>query len=436
MPTLVPTQEPEPTATLEPTGTPKPRPTKEPTPTKEPETSAATRMTGVVRDAETGKAITGAWVYLGDEIARTNKAGRYRFARDAEAQRLTVMAAGYAKAELGARDAADGRVELRRFDARGVYLPFYTAMIPAQRERIFDLINDTALNAVVVDIKSDDGLVWDAEVPLAREIGATYDGFDLGEFVRQAHERDIYVIGRFTVFKDTKLATNRPQWAIQSSEGGLWTDDTKNRYTDPFDERAWEYYADLAVEAAELGVDEIQWDYVRFPVDGDLNTLRVDGEYNEESRINQITEFLAYTERRLRPSKVYISADIFGLTVWHTRENYLGQRLERVAQHIDYVSPMLYPSGFNAGSGGYDVPPAHPYGLIKQSLEKTYPRIEGMPVRVRPWLQAFHDYAWGIPYEVPQEVAQRKASEDMDTSGWLFWNPAAKYDPDSFVANP
>ncbi len=393
---------------------------------------------GSVVEAATGKPVGGAWVYLANRIERTDSAGKFRFRVPAGGSELTVMAPGYAKFTAKAAEVARGRVALEGLDARGVYLPFYTAMIPAQRERIFQLIDDTALNAVVVDIKSDEGLVWDADVPLAREIGATYEGFDLEEFVRKAHERDIYVIGRFTVFKDTKLATNRPEWAIQSSEGGLWMDDTKNRYIDPFDERAWDYYADLAVEAANLGVDEIQWDYVRFPVDGDLSTLRVDGEYTEDGRINQITEFLAYTERRLRPAKVYISADIFGLTVWHTNENYLGQRLERVVRHIDYVSPMLYPSGFNSGSGGYKVPPAHPYGLIKQSLENTYERLDklGLPVKVRPWLQAFYDYGWGIPYEVPQERAQRKAAEDLNTSGWLFWNPAAKYDPESFVANP
>jgi hypothetical protein len=411
--------EPEPTATAQPSGE---------------------RVTGSVVDSDTGKPVAGAWVYLGSEIARTNKSGRYRFPQGAADGPLTVMAAGYAKTQFGAGDARNGRLEIKPFDARAVYLPFYYIPIPEQRERVLDLIEDpkSALNAVVVDIKSDEGLVWNTDVPLANQIGAVYESVDLKDFVREAHSRNIYVIGRFTVFKDTKLAKARPQWAIHSSEGGLWSDATENRYIDPYDERAWRYFADLCEEAARLGVDEIQWDYVRFPVDGDLNTLRVDGTYTPESRVNQITEYMAYMERRLRPFKVYLSADIFGLTVWHTDENYLGQRLERVAHHLDYVSPMLYPSGFNAGSGGYDEPSAHPYGLIKQSLQHTYERLNvlGLPVKVRPWLQAFYDYQFGIPYEVPQERAQRRAAEEMGTSGWLFWNPAAKYDPQSFIKNP
>lgn len=391
---------------------------------------------GVVVSQETGRPVAGAWVYLGDRIERTDGQGRYRFRVPASRQTLTVMAPGYAKFDARAARVAGGRVALRPFDARGVYLPFYSAARSAEVERIFDMIERTTLNAIVIDVKSDEGLVWRSRVPLARSIDASVDYMDLRGFVRRAHERGIYVIGRFTVFKDPRFANARPTLAIRSTEGGLWEDAPGVAYADPFQTAVWEYMGDLAEEAAAQGVDEIQYDYVRFPVDGDLSTARYAEEATDESRPRQINAFVDYMEDRLRPHKVFISADIFGRVVFHPVDPNTGQILEDFVEHVDYVSPMLYPSGFNEGSGGFGIPTQHSYGLIKESLRLTNERLEGKTARARPWLQSFADYAFDEPYGLPQHLEQRRAAEEMDTSGWLFWNPAATYDPRAFVANP
>lgn len=393
-------------------------------------------LRGVVTDAETGRPIPWAWVYLGDHIERTDESGRYQYNQPAGDKELVVLAPGYARYSAQASRVSGGRVALDRFDARGVYMPFFQSARPADVERMFDMIERTTLNSIVIDVKSDEGFVWHSNVPLARQIGASKDDMDLRAFTEAAHKRGIYVIGRFTVFKDSTLATARPDLAITSTEGGLWEDGGGILYADPFDRRVWQYMGDLAVEMAAQGVDEIQYDYVRFPVDGDLSTARYSAESTGESRIRNITSFAQYMEQRLRPSQVFISADIFGRVVWHPEDPNTGQVLDQFAQYVDYVSPMLYPSGFNEGSGGYDIPAENSYGIIKQSLEHSENRLEGIYTEVRPWLQSFADYAWGVPYGLPQFLEQRRAAEEIGTSGWLYWNAAGQYDERTFVENP
>ncbi len=393
-------------------------------------------LRGVVSDARTGQPVSWAWVYLGNQIARTDSAGRYVHTLPAGERDLVVMAPGYARFSAQAAKVSNGRVALQPFDAKGVYMPFYQSARPADVERMFDMIERTTLNSIVIDIKSDEGYVWRSNVPMAREIGASKDDMDLQAFTAAAHERGIYVIGRFTVFKDPTLARARPQMAIASTEGGLWDDTGGILYADPFDRRVWQYMGDLAVDMAAQGVDEIQYDYIRFPVDGDLSTARYSAESTGESRIRQITGFTQYMEQRLRPSQVFISADIFGRVVWHPEDPNTGQVLDQFAQYVDYVSPMLYPSGFNEGSGGYDIPTENSYGLLKQSLELSADRLQGTSTKVRPWLQSFPDYAWDVPYGLTQYLEQRRAAEEVGTSGWLYWNAAGEYDERTFVDNP
>ncbi len=393
-------------------------------------------MRGVVVDSGTGEPVVGAWVYLGGNIARTDDAGRYKFRLPAGDNELTVLAPGYARFDAEAAKVARGWVGLDRFDARGVYMPFFQTAQPAAVERMFDMIDSTALNAIVIDVKSDEGLVWRSNVPMARQIGASVDYMDLRAFTEAAHKRRIYVIARFTVFKDPKLANARPDLAITSTEGGLWEDAPGVAYADPFSMDAWRYLGDLAVEIAAQGVDEIQYDYVRFPVDGDLSTARFDAPSTAESRPQQITAFVRYMESRLRPSKVFISADIFGRVVFHPVDVDTGQILEDFMQYVDYVSPMLYPSGFNRGSAGFDIPTQNSYGLIKESLALTNERVKGTNTQVRPWLQSFADYAFDQPYGLTQYLEQRRAADELNTSGWLYWNPSGSYDPRTFAGSP
>lgn len=434
--TTEPTRAPEPTAMPKATQAPKATATREPEATEEPVAPAGAALAGVVTDSETGEPVPQAWVWLGDEMTRADKAGKYAFAGPGGNESLTVMAPGYAKFEEKASSLEGGRAELEPFAAKGVFLPIFLASSESTVERIFDMIEQTTLNSIVVDVKSDDGFVWKSNVPLAREIGAADRSLDLKAFTEKAHKRGIYVIGRFVVFKDNTYPKARKHHAITSTEGGLWLDYRGLAYTDPFEEEAWDYLGDLAQDIAAQGVDEIQYDYVRFPVDGDLSTDVYKEDSNPESRVRQITKFMRYMEGRLRQSKVFISADLFGLTAWTREEQGTGQRIQDVGRYLDYISLMLYPSGFSEGFDGFQYPTEHPYEIIKDSVEQADKRLKGLPVRQRPFLQAFKDYAWGKPFGVPQHLAQRRAAEELGTSGWLYWNPAAKYVPESFVENP
>jgi hypothetical protein len=366
-------------------------------------------------------------------MAETDQTGTFRLQRPAGARTLTALAPGYTKVSVAVGPTGRATVRLRPFEARGVFQPIYKNVIPRSRDRILALVQRSrALNSVVIDVKAESGQVWDTDVPLARQIGAHTPGADLEDFTREAHRRGVYVIGRVTVFKDALFARKRPDMAIKSTEGGIWKDYGGNGYADPFNRRTWKYFGDLAVEAARKGVDEIQYDYVRFPVDGKLSTARYLQPSNKESRVRQIAAFLAYMDKRVQAERVYSSADIFGLTAWSKREQGTGQKLEALAGHLDYLSPMLYPSGFSEGFNGWKYPTEHSYELIKQSVDRTQRRIQGSRSLVRPWLQSFKDYAWGRPYGVKQVLEQRRGADNAGSSGWLYWNAASKYDPSAF----
>lgn len=437
-PTAVPTVTQQPaTATPEPTATQSPTPTDVPaTPTPAPDPSALAK--GTITDGETGKPVARAWVYLGDTITRSDKQGRFSFEEEAGDKTLTVMAPGYAKYETKAANVRNGAVGLERFDARGIFIPFYgVAEGRPQVEEMLDLVEESpTLNTIVVDVKDDSGQTWDVDVPLAKENGSSQDYMDLKKFTDEAHKRGIYVIGRFVVFKDNTAAEGTPEWAVKSTEGGLWEDNIEQNYLDPFDEAAWDYLADVAIDIIGKGVDEIQYDYVRFPVEGGLSTLSFDRESTEQSRTQQIAKFVKYMEERIRPHKAFISADTFGLTAWVDEEQGTGQVLEEMAPYMDYYSPMIYPSLFSSGWNGWEYPTEHAYELVKDSVEISQKRLKGLQTRVRPFLQYYPDTAYNRPFSIPQYREQARAANEAGTSGWLFWNVSFRFKAEAFATNP
>ena len=128
------------------------------------------------------------------------------------------------------------------------------------------------------------------------------------------------------------------------------------------------------------------------------------------------------------PYNVYVSADIFGYVCWNKNDTGIGQRLELVAPDVDYMAPMLYPSGFQFGIPGYVDPVAHPYEIIHASLENAQARLKISPLRFRPWLQAFKDYAFDHRKFTADAVStQIKAAGDFGADGWMLWNPRNDY---------
>ena len=349
----------------------------------------------------------------------------------ADITRLTIKAPGYRRVSVAITRGGRLDMRLEPFQVRGIYVPFGLLTLPDRIAELLDLVEESELNAIVVDVKSDRArLAWVSDVPLALELDAYQkDVMDLKDLVGMCHDRGIYTIARMVVFKDNLLATKHHEWAVTREEGGLYKDLEGLCWVDPFRQEVRDYNIALAREVAAMGFDEIQLDYLRFPSDGRVKGLVYSEESNFELRTAAMAEFCAQVYEALSPTPAFISADLFGLTVWvdPSRDMGIGQRVDDIAPHMDYISPMLYPSTFGKGNLGFDDPVLHPYEVVYHSVLKTKKRT---PTRVRPWLQ--HYSLGGVIYGTTELLKQKKGAEEAGSCGWLYWNAGGKYRPEIF----
>jgi hypothetical protein len=390
------------------------------------EASRELEREGTVVDGVTGAPIAGAIVTAGGKTVLTDARGHYRAA--AGIQPLRVRAVGYGRSTIAASDAGPATTELTPLLPKALYLTVYGIGAPFLRDPALEVIEKSGLNALVIDLKGDRGLIpYPSRLPLAAKIGAQKLRTipDLKELATSLRGKGIYLIARIVVFKDDLLAAAHPQWAIRTAGGGLWKDREGLAWIDPSRREAWDYPLSVAEEAAAAGFDEIQFDYVRFP---DAVGLAFANASDENARVAAITDFLREARKRLTPYNVFTAMDAFGYVCWNQNDTGIGQRIEDLATAVDIVSPMLYPSGFQFGIPGYRNPVQHPYEIVRLSLDECKRRTAGTPVRYRPWLQAFTDYAFGGKAFGADEIAkQTKASRDAGTDGWMLWNPRNVY---------
>lgn len=379
--------------------------------------------------------IAGAVVTAGDKTVLTDKQGRYR--APAGIQPLQVRAVGYGRSTVAASDSGSPTTELAPLLPKALYLTVYGIGAPFLRDPALEVIEKSGLNALVIDLKGDRGLIpYPSKLPLAARIGAQKLRTvpDLKELVASLKSKGIYLVGRVVVFKDDLLAAAHPQWAIRTAGGGLWKDREGLAWIDPSRREAWDYTLSVAEEAAAAGFDEIQFDYVRFPDTGGLVFANA---HDESTRVAAITDFLREARRRLAPYNVFTAMDSFGYVCWNQNDTGIGQRLEDLATAVDIISPMLYPSGFQFGIPGYRNPVQNPYEIVYLSLEECKRRTADTAVRYRPWLQAFTDYAFGRKAFGADEIAkQTKASRDAGTDGWMLWNPRNVYTTNDIKPEP
>ena len=281
---------------------------------------------------------------------------------------------------------------------RAAYLTYYGVADKGIRDRVLELVARTELNAVVIDVKGDRGLIpYRTEVPLALEAGAQGPVIikDFDGLMAALKARGIYTIARIVTFKDNVLAQHRPDWAIIDTRTGKpWIDNEKLAWVDPFREEVWDYNIAIAKEAVAKGFDEVQFDYVRFPTDGKLSAAKYSQPNNAQTRLPAIAGFLAKARRELGPTGAFLAADVFGYTAFNENDTDIGQRIEELAPHLDYICPMVYPSGYHRGIPGVRNPVAQPYEIVKESVRLTRKRSATRTVQVRPWLQDFRDYAF------------------------------------------
>jgi hypothetical protein len=384
--------------------------------------------TGKVVDFFTGKPVKGALVTLNHDVVLTDENGV--FTVNAALSKLAVRAPGYGRTEqtIVPLDNTLQEIKLIPFTPKALYLSFYGIGDRGLRESAIKLIDGTELNTLVIDVKGDKGMIpYKSSVPLAAEVGAQRITTvrEMAPLMKSLKEKGIYTVARIVVFKDNPLALSKPHWAVKTQSGEMWVDRENLAWVEPFRKEVWNYNINIAIEAAQYGFDEIQFDYVRFP---DASAPQYSMPNTEENRVQAISGFLMEARRRLTPYNVFVSGDIFGYVCWNLNDTKIGQRLEDLATHLDYLCPMLYPSGFQYGIPGYRNPVANPYEIIYLSLKRARERTNLPSHRFRPWLQAFRDYAFDGRYFNDKEImGQIKAAEGFGSHGWMLWNPRNSY---------
>lgn len=325
---------------------------------------------------------------------------------------------------------------------KGIYVSGPVAGI-AKMDDLIDLVDRTELNAMVIDIKNDEGKVtykMQSEQVLEIESGVAYIP-DIKELVAKCKEKNIYLIARIVAFRDPYLAEQNPEWAVHTKEGEIFRDKSGLAWVNPYEREAWDYLLEIASQAAKDGFDEIQFDYIRFSTD--IREEEVDYGPEEETadKVEIITEFTEYMYKNLVPQGVYVAADVFGTVIDNEiDQKIVGQDYVRMAEHLDYLCPMVYPSHYHNGAYGISVPDAQPYDTIYAASSSSVQQLQTMPEKdhahVRMWLQSF-TASWvpgHIKYGAKQIREQIKGAYDAGYDEWILWNAAVNYQPDSLLS--
>lgn len=291
-------------------------------------------------------------------------------------------------------------------------------------------------NAVVFDIKDSDGSV---NIAFSNPLAPTrkfHPISNLPKFVRYVHSLDMHAIARIALFRDNNIAQNHSALAVQSrSMHKPWLEKGKLVWTDPSRREVQDYDLALAKLAAESGADEIQFDYVRFPAEGDQKDALF--AYQSDPKLHRddvIANFLHRAYDQLHPMGVLLSLDVFGVMAWQRSVdlNHTGQDIVKMAKYCDVLSPMIYPSHF-FGMDGYKLPGDAPEHFISISMDRFQKITAGSGVVLRPWLQAFR---WKTKTYSPEYILKQvSTSKAHGGDGFLFWNAANDYSK-PFAAMP
>jgi hypothetical protein len=319
---------------------------------------------------------------------------------------------------------AEPKPEPRAYPAemRGVHVTMALASLDGKIDAYLSLTRH-GLNTLELDVKDENGEVAFRRpvVPLARETGAARPYYDAREVAERAHARGVYVIGRIVTFEDPILAAEKPALAIRTADGGVWHTAAGLGWANPYDRRVWKYNVDLGEAAARAGFDEIQFDYVRFPTDGDLSAAVFRGK-TKQRKGAVIAGFLEYAAARLKPLGVRVSADVFGLSA--TRNMGIGQRPSTIAKYVDAIYPMVYPSHFGPGEYNLPDPNAQPGRTVALALRDFDVALRGTDARLVPWLQ---DFSLGRTYTIADVRDQIQAARDAGAEGFMLWNAEGVY---------
>lgn len=414
----------------------------------------STIFSGSLTDAQSGKPIPNALVRTldGGQSATTGQDGKFTFSdlkRD-DSTELKIRAPGYKVQTLKAAELAKG-AKIQPFKVNAVYVPGVFA-IRANYQELFtpylDMADKGQINAIVVDMKfDDDGTLWyDSQTPLAKQLGTVKDGgkqpdvlIDVKAMLADAHKHGLYVITRMVIMRDPAVAKAKPEWALKSrATGQPWKDTNGLVWPNPFQPEIADYNAGLAMELASLGVDEVQFDYIRFPTDGKLSDIQYKPDLswtqlsdNEKLREQTINQVVKKTYDQIKLTDTYLSLDVFGMSLWREDDNNIGQQYNDLVFLSDYICPMVYPTHFEIGTldqKQYPGPTGNYPGVIIQKSGVIANKLEAQlkPIaKYRPWLE---DFSLPPVKHTPERVRlQIQAANDNGSWGWTLWNAGGNY---------
>jgi hypothetical protein len=388
-------------------------------------------VSGIVTEA-TGAPITGARVAAGNGSAETvtGTDGTFRLTGGTGVAEVLISAPGYADQTLAVDSSRKVAASLDAEMIKAVYANLGVLSDPERWNRLIEIADTTEINAIVIDVKQDT-IYYDTQVPFFRDIdGMVTPIFDPNELLAELDAHGIYSIARMVVFKDPLVAAGRPDLAVRDEvTGEPWLDMNGTPWVNAFNQELWEANADLGVELGQLGFDEVQYDYIRFPSDGDLRTADFGDDYSEESRRAAITGAVALGGESVRATGAAFSIDLFPIIALLGDDQGIGQTLQDLTPLADYVSLMIYPSHFEEGNIPVDGHPNDfPAETVMYTLEQSQQWVPGTMKKMRPWLQDFTYPLEGYSEYGPAEVrAQIDAAEDQGVTGWLLWNAAGEF---------
>ncbi|MCF6409198.1 putative glycoside hydrolase [Alkalihalobacillus sp. EGI L200015] len=325
---------------------------------------------------------------------------------------------------------------------RGIYVTGHSAG-GSRFENLVSMLDDTELNAMVIDIKDDNGYITyipEEDSPL-HSAGQPFIK-DPRKMLETLEEHQIYPIARVVVFKDSILAKQKPELSFKNG-GAVWKNGRGEAFVNPFRKEVWDYNVQVAIEAAKLGFQEIQFDYVRFPEgfekrdktltysQGDFADLEGDG---VQKRVTAVTEFVEYAKKQLEPYGVKVSVDIFGYTATLPEAPGIGQNFTKISSHVDVISSMIYPSHWTSYFG-IAKPDLEPYRLVTEYAKmenKKLGELENPPIS-RPWIQDFTASYLGKGnyknYGKAEVEAQIRALNENGINEFLLWDAGNTYTP-------
>ena len=324
---------------------------------------------------------------------------------------------------------------------KGIYMTACVAGSPKWRAELERMITTTELNSIVIDIKDYTGTISFIAPTLEEGSAGGCHVSDMQNFIMELHKQGVYVIGRVTVFQDPHYARVHPELAIKSkSNGGTWKDYKGLPFIDVGARPYWDHVVAIAKAGYALGFDEINFDYVRYPSDGNLKDMNTTWTVGSSTKAQMVQDFFVYLHDQLRNTGMKTSADLFGLTTLAEDDMGIGQVLTNALPYFDYIDPMVYPSHFASGADGFAKPAEHPYDIIKWSMSSGLAREQALdikmgiatstPSKLRPWIQ---DFDLGAVYNAPEVRAQMQATYDTGLTSWLSWDAGNHYTPGAYT---